>query len=85
MSFLGFGVWDVGLALYVAGVAWGLIMIDARPAARIGLALAWPLGPFAFVMTITTLLAAALIAFPSLGAAALIAGGLAWWVSRFLP
>ncbi len=82
MSFVGFGVWDVGLALYVAGVAWGLIMIDARPAARIGLALLWPLGPLAFVLTIAVLLAAALIAYPAFGVAALLAAGLAWWVSR---
>ena len=67
--------------MYVAGVAWGLMMIAARPAARIGLALLWPLGPLAFVLTIAILLAAALIAYPVLGAAALIAAGLGWWVS----
>ena len=56
-------------------------MITARPAARIGLALLWPLGPLAFVLTIAILLTAALIAYPVLGAAALIAAGLGWWVS----
>ena len=81
MSSSGLGIWGLGFAVYVAGVAWGLIMIGARPAARIGLALLWPLGPLAFVLTIAILLAAALIAYPVLGAAALIAAGLGWRVS----
>jgi len=54
-------------------------MIDARPGSRLGLALLWPLGPLAFVVTITILLAAALIAYPAFGAAVLIAAGVAWW------
>ena len=75
------GVWGLSAVVYVAGVAWGLMMIDARPAPRLGLALLWPLGPLAFVLTIVVLLAAALIAYPAVGAAALIAAGVAWWVS----
>jgi len=54
-------------------------MIDARPGSRLGLALLWPLGPLAFVVTITILLAAALIAYTAFGAAVLIAAGVAWW------
>ena len=77
---LGSGLAALGLALYVAGVAWGLIMIDARSPARIGLALLWPLGPLAFAVTITLLLAASLIAFPAFGAAVLLtAAAVAWW------
>ena len=72
-------LWALSAVLYVAGVAWGLIMIDARPAARIGLALLWPLGPLAFVLTITILLAASLIAYPAFGAAVLAAAGAMWW------
>ena len=53
--------------------------IDARPAARLGLALLWPIGPLAFVVTITILLAASLIAFPLFGLAALAAAGAMWW------
>lgn len=79
MGSLGFGFWDLGVAVYVAGVAWGLIMIDARPAARLGLALLWPLGPLAFVLTITILLVASLVAYPAVGAGVLIAAGVAWW------
>jgi hypothetical protein len=73
-------LWALSTALYVAGVAWGLIMIDARPPARVGLALLWPLGPIAFVITITILLAASLIAYPAFGAAVLIGAGIAWWL-----
>jgi hypothetical protein len=74
----GFGAADLCLAIYVAGVVWGLMVIDARPAARIALALAWPLGPIAFAVTITVLLAASLVAFPVFGIAVLIAAGAAW-------
>ena len=55
-------------------------MIDARPVQKIALALLWPLGPIAFAVTITILLAASLIAFPLWGVAVLIVAGLAWWV-----
>ena len=68
------------MAVYVAGVAWGLLMIDARPAARVGLALLWPLGPLAFALTIGILLVASLIAFPAVGAVVLLTTAAAWWV-----
>lgn len=55
--------------VYVAGVAIGLAFGDARPAARMALALLWPLGLLAFVVTLCVLLAASLIAFPAFGAA----------------
>jgi len=48
-------------------------------AARLGLALLWPLGPLACVVTITALLVASLIAFPLFGLAALAAAGAMWW------
>lgn len=74
------GAWQLGYATYVAGVVWGLLMTDARPAARVGLALLWPLGPLAFIGTVTLLLGASLIAAPAFGAAALLAATAAWWV-----
>jgi hypothetical protein len=80
VNVLGFGVWDLGFAIYVAGVVWGLMMIDARPAQKIALAILWPLGPIAFAVTITILLAASLIAFPAFGAAVVIAAAAAWWI-----
>jgi len=88
MDFLGLAPWTLSLepwsalslVVYVAGVVWGLVAIDARPAARLGLALVWPVGPLAFVVTIAILLAASLIAFPLFGLAVLAAAGVMWWV-----
>jgi hypothetical protein len=67
---------DIGsaaLTVYLVGVAVGLVMIDARGPARLGLALLWPVGPIAFVVTITILLLALPIAFPVLGTVVLAA------------
>ncbi len=67
------------MLIYAAGVAAGLVFTDARPAGRVALALAWPIGPLAFVVTITVLLLSALVIFPVVGA--LVAAGAvgAWW------
>jgi hypothetical protein len=51
-------------AIYLAGVLVGLTRVDAKPASRVGLALLWPLGPAAFIVTLAVLLAASVIAFP---------------------
>jgi hypothetical protein len=67
------------LIVYAVGVVIGLLFTDARPVARVGLAVLWPLGPLAFVATIAILVAASAIAFPVLGAAAATAIGL-WWM-----
>lgn len=72
----------VAIGLYLAGVAVALWRTDAAWPTRTAVALLWPLGPAAFVITVLVLLAASLIAFPVTGA--LIAAGallLAWWVS----
>jgi hypothetical protein len=66
------------LLLYAAGVLVGVVATDATPAARVGLALLWPVGPAAFVLTVALLLAASLIAFPIIGAV-VVTGALAWW------
>ena len=70
---------SLALLIYAAGVAAGLVLTDARPAGRIALAVAWPIGPLAFVVTITVLLLSALVIFPVVGA--LVAAGAvgAWW------
>ena len=70
---------SIVLLVYGVGVLIGLALTDARPAARLGLALLWPIGPAAFVVTLAVLVAASLIAFPMLGAVAL-AGAVAWWI-----
>lgn len=79
MGFLAAGVWQLGCVGYIGGVVWGFLMTDARPAARVGLALLWPIGPLAFIGTVTLLLAASLIAAPAFGAAVLLAATAAWW------
>jgi hypothetical protein len=69
--------------MYVAGVAWSLFKSDAPPVERVALSLLWPLGPLAFVVTCTILLAASLIAYPAVMIpAAAIAAVLSWWATR---
>ena len=69
----------VALGVYLAGVAIALWRTDASWPIRAALALLWPLGPAAFIVTVLLLLAASTIAFPLIGA--LVAAGalLAWW------
>ena len=55
-------MWTTLALIYVAGVLWGLVATDARPAARVGLALLWPFGPLAFVVTVTFLIVIAPVA-----------------------
>jgi L-ascorbate metabolism protein UlaG (beta-lactamase superfamily) len=62
------------IALYSMGVVAGLIAIDARWGPRLALALLWPLGPLAFLVTVTILLLASLVAFPLFGAIVLALG-----------
>lgn len=69
-------IWIV-VATYVAGVLIGLAVTDARPAARLPLALLWPIGPAAFVVTLAVLAAASLIAFPIVGVV-VVGAALAW-------
>jgi len=63
----------VALAIYVLGVAVGLVRTDAGPAGRVGLALLWPIGPLACVVTVAELLLVAAVAFPVFGAVAVAA------------
>jgi len=72
-------LWLVAL-VYVAGVVWGLLKSDARPVERVSLAVLWPVGPLAFVVTVSILLAASVIAFPAVMVPILIAIGMVWWV-----
>jgi hypothetical protein len=51
------------LTLYAVGVLVGVWRTDGSPAAKVALALLWPVGPLAFLVTISGLLLAAVIAF----------------------
>ena len=55
-------------AVYAVGVVIAVVRTDASGPARLGLALLWPVGPLAFVATVTVLLLASLVAFPVFGA-----------------
>jgi hypothetical protein len=68
--------------VYVVGVMIGLLVTDGGLAARIGLAVAWPLGPLAFLVTVAGLLVVAAIAFPVFGVALAAAIAAAWWALR---
>lgn len=70
---------SVLVLLYVLGVAWCLLMSDARPAERIALAVCWPLGPIAFVVTVAILLGAAVIAYPVVMVTIALAATAVWW------
>jgi hypothetical protein len=69
----------VALLIYALGVLSGLVLTDARPLARVGLALAWPVGPLAFAVVVSGLLFAALYIFPIFGAV-VVAGIAAGWL-----
>jgi hypothetical protein len=66
--------------VYAAGVAVGLWRVDGSPAARLVVALLWPLALAAAVVTISALVVAAMVLFPAVGAAVVGLGGLTWWV-----
>ena len=68
--------------VYVMGVVVGLIATQGGVATRIGLALLWPLGPLAFVITVAGLLVVAAIAFPVFGLILAAAIGAAWFALR---
>lgn len=68
------------LAIYALGVVVGLLLTDARPLARATIALLWPLGIVAFVVTIAMLLLAAMLVFPAFGVGVVLAAAAASWV-----
>jgi hypothetical protein len=70
---------DAALVLYLAGAAVAMWRTDASWPVRIALALLWPIGPVAFLVTVTLLLAASLVAFPLFGAI-VAASAVAWWI-----
>ncbi len=73
----------VALGIYLTGVAIGLAVMRDRWPERVITALAWPLGPAAFVVVITIMLLAAAVLWPVpvLSGAALITA-LGWMLLR---
>jgi hypothetical protein len=71
---------EAAVAVYIAGLGVALWRTDAPLPARLLLAAFWPLGPLAFLVTVSVLLAASLIAFPAFAAGVALSGAVAWWV-----
>lgn len=65
----------LAVAIYLLGLAIGLVAVDGPVATKVLVAGTWPLGVMAFVVTIAGLLIVAMIAFPLFGA--LVAAGAA--------
>jgi hypothetical protein len=55
------------LTIYLMGVLVGLWRTDGPPATKLTMALLWPIGPLAFVVTVSGLVVAAAIAFVGRG------------------
>jgi hypothetical protein len=70
------------LGVYLLGVVVGLIATQGGPGTRLLLALLWPLGPLAFVITVAGLLVVAAIAFPMFGVILAATLAAVWWVLR---
>lgn len=69
------------LVVYVLGVAVGLLRIDASPLTRLTVALLWPLGVAAAAVTVTGLMLAALVLFPAVGVATVVAVAVLWYLA----
>jgi len=68
--------------VYIVGVLLGLVATQGGMGTRLGLALLWPLGPLAFLITVTGLLVVAAIAFPLFGVVLAAAVAAGWWIFR---
>jgi hypothetical protein len=69
--------------IYAAGALVAMWRTDAAWPTRLALALLWPLGPLAFLVTVAILLAASLIAFPVVsGLIAAVVAAAVWWLTR---
>ncbi|MBI3049097.1 MAG: hypothetical protein HYY76_12390 [Acidobacteria bacterium] len=55
-------------------------MSDAKPLERVVLSLLWPLGPLAFLVTVTILLAASVMAYPVVMVPVVVALVFVWWL-----
>ena len=69
--------------IYAAGALVAIWRTDAAWPTRLALPILWPLGPLAFLVTVSILLAASLLAFPLVsGAIAAAVAAVVWWLTR---
>ena len=66
----------IAVTIYSAGFILAFIKTDAKLLVKLGLALAWPLGPLAFIVTLSILFIALIVAFPLVGVAIIVASAL---------
>jgi hypothetical protein len=71
---------QVALAVYALGVVIALVRTDSGWGSRVLLAGLWPIGPLAFALTVTALLAIGMVAFPMFGIAVVTLAGAAWYL-----
>jgi hypothetical protein len=67
------------LIVYVVGVIVGLLRVDASPLTRLVVALLWPVGAAAGVVTVSGLVLMAMVLFPVLGGAVVVIAAAIWW------
>ena len=70
------------LGVYLVGVVVGLMATQGGPGTRLLLGVLWPLGPLAFLITVTGLLVVAGIAFPLVGVVLAVTFAAGWWLWR---
>ena len=70
------------LGVYLVGVIVGIVATEGGAATRLLLGLLWPLGPLAFLITVTGLLLVAAVAFPLFGVSLAAVLAMAWWLWR---
>jgi hypothetical protein len=63
---------------YLIGVVVGLWRVDGSAMTKVAVAIAWPLGLLAFIVTIALLVSVAAIAFPLFGVALVVLLIAAW-------
>ncbi len=71
---------SLALAVYAAGALVALVRTDAGWGARVLLALTWPVAPLAFALTVASLVAVGMVAFPPFGVTVLAVAGAAWYL-----
>lgn len=71
---------QVTLGVYLLGALVALVRTDAGWGTRMLLAALWPVGPLVFALTVATLVAVGMVAFPPFGAVAIATVGAAWYL-----
>ncbi len=66
------------LAVYLAGMIAGLLVMYEPFPTRVLMAAIWPVGPLAFAVVVTILIATALVVFPAIGLGVAAAALLGW-------